>query len=43
MHMMIPLLKTGATLDDMLDLIFIHPALSEILRDAPRDAQSKLK
>lgn len=42
LHMMIPLLKTGATLDDMLDLIFIHPALSEILRDAARDAQSKL-
>ncbi|MDA3924421.1 MAG: dihydrolipoyl dehydrogenase [Kiritimatiellae bacterium] len=43
LHMMIPLLKTGATLDDMLDLIFIHPALSEILRDAARDAQSQLK
>jgi len=43
LHMMIPLLKTGATLDDMLDLIFIHPALPEILRDAARDAQSKLR
>lgn len=43
LHMMIPLLKTGATLDQMLDLIFIHPALPEILRDAARDAQSKLR
>jgi mycothione reductase len=38
LHMMIPLIKSNATLDDMLDLIFIHPALPEILRDAARDA-----
>lgn len=43
LHMMIPLLKCGATLDDMLDLIYIHPALSEILRDAARDALSQIK
>ncbi|MFA7174358.1 MAG: FAD-dependent oxidoreductase, partial [Kiritimatiellia bacterium] len=42
LHMMIPLLKCGATLTEMLDLIYIHPALSEILRDAARDAQAKV-
>ncbi len=43
LHMMIPLLKSRATLNDMLDLIFIHPALPEILRDAARDALTQLK
>ncbi len=38
LHMMIPLIKSHATLSDMLDLIFIHPALPEVLRDAARDA-----
>ncbi|MDD2599193.1 MAG: dihydrolipoyl dehydrogenase [Kiritimatiellae bacterium] len=42
LHMMIPLLKCGATLTEMLDLIYIHPALSEILRDAARDAQAQV-
>ena len=42
LHMMMPLLKSESSLDDMLDLIFIHPALPELLRDAARDAQVKL-
>lgn len=41
-HILILLMKTGGVLDDLLDMIFIHPALPEIVRDAARDAQSKL-
>ncbi len=41
-HILILLMKTGGSLDDLLDMIFIHPALPEIVRDAARDAQAKL-
>jgi len=41
-HMFIMAMKKQSTLDDMLDMIFIHPALPEIARDAARDARSKL-
>ena len=37
-HLFIMAMKTGATLDTLLDTIFIHPALPEIARDAARDA-----
>ncbi|MCF7975659.1 MAG: dihydrolipoyl dehydrogenase [Phycisphaerae bacterium] len=37
-HLFIVAMKTHATLDDLLDMIFIHPALPEIARDAARDA-----
>ena len=33
-HLFIVALKTHATLDDLLDMIFIHPALPEIARPA---------
>ncbi len=41
-HLLILLMKTGGTLDDLLDMIFIHPALPEIVRDAARQAMNKL-
>lgn len=41
-HLFIVAMKTHATLDDLLDMIFIHPALPEIARDAARDARQKL-
>ena len=40
-HLFIMALKKHATLDDLLDLIYIHPALPEIARDAARDAQAQ--
>ena len=41
-HLVILAMKTHATLDDLLDMIFIHPALPEIARDAARDARQQL-
>jgi dihydrolipoamide dehydrogenase len=41
-HLFIVLMKTKGTLDDLLDMIFIHPALPEVARDAARDAAKKL-
>jgi dihydrolipoamide dehydrogenase len=38
-HLFIAMMKTGGGLDQLLDTIFIHPALPEIARDAARDAQ----
>ncbi|KAI9207996.1 mercuric reductase [Polychytrium aggregatum] len=38
-HMCIAYCKMGATLEDMLDTIYIHPALPEIVRNAARDAK----
>ena len=35
-HMLIAYMKMGATIDDMLDTIYIHPALPEIIRNAAR-------
>jgi len=40
-HLFIAMMKTEGTLDDLLDMIFIHPALPEIARDAARDAKSQ--
>ncbi len=40
-HLFIAMMKKEGTLDDLLDMIFIHPALPEIARDAARDAKSK--
>jgi mycothione reductase len=34
-------MKKEGTLDDLLDMIFIHPSLPEIARDAARDAKSR--
>ncbi len=41
-HLFIMAMKVNATLDDLLDMIFIHPALPEIARDAARNAQQRL-
>ncbi len=41
-HLFIVLMKKHGILEDLLDMIFIHPALPEIARDAARDAKSKL-
>jgi mycothione reductase len=37
-HMAIAYMKMGATVDDMMDTIFIHPAINEIFRNAIRKA-----
>jgi len=42
LHMLIVLMKKHGTLDDLLDTIFIHPALPEVARDAARDAAAQL-
>ena len=41
-HMLIMAMKLKGTLDDLLDTIFIHPALPEVVRDAARDARQQL-
>ena len=41
-HVFIMAMKKQATLDDLLDMIFIHPALPEVARDAARDARRRL-
>jgi dihydrolipoamide dehydrogenase len=40
-HLFIAMMKKEGTLDDLLDMIFIHPALPEVARDAARDARSQ--
>jgi len=40
-HLFIAMMKKEGTLDDLLDMIFIHPALPEISRDAARDVKSQ--
>jgi len=39
-HMLIAFMKMEATLDDMLDTIYVHPALPEIVRNAARKART---
>jgi dihydrolipoamide dehydrogenase len=41
-HLFIVLMKKQGTLDDLLDMIFIHPALPEVARDAARNASDRL-
>lgn len=41
-HLFIAMMKMGGTLDDLLDMIFIHPALPEVARDAVRDAARQI-
>ena len=41
-HLFIVAMKTHATLDDLLDMIYIHPALPEVARDAARDAKQRV-
>jgi len=40
-HMFIAFMKMNGTLDDMLDTIFIHPALPEVAKDAVLDARAR--
>jgi dihydrolipoamide dehydrogenase len=41
-HLFIAMMKMKGTLEDLLDMIFIHPALPEVARDAVRDAARQL-
>ncbi len=41
-HMLILAIQMDATLHDLLEMIYIHPALPEIVRNAARDALSKI-
>jgi mycothione reductase len=43
LHMVIALMYKDGTLDDLLNMIYIHPALPEAVRDAARDARDQLK
>ena len=42
-HTVIPTMYKNGTLDDLLNMMYIHPALNEVIRDAARDARAKLK
>ena len=35
-HMLIAYMTMGATVDQLLEMIYIHPALSEVIRNAAR-------
>ncbi len=41
-HLFIAMMKMNGNLDDLLDMIFIHPALPEVARDAARNARRLL-
>lgn len=41
-HMFVLAMTVGATLDDLLHMIYVHPALPEIARNACRNARAKL-
>ncbi|KAJ3209588.1 hypothetical protein HDU67_006071 [Dinochytrium kinnereticum] len=41
-HMCIAYMQMGAKLDDILETIFIHPALHEVVRNAARDAREQM-
>ena len=40
-HLFIAMMKKHGTLDDLMDMIFIHPALAEVARDAVRNAAAQ--
>lgn len=42
LHVVIGLMYKKGTLDDLVNMIYIHPALPEVVRDAARDAHRKL-
>ncbi len=42
-HMLIALMTKEGTLDDLLNMIYIHPALPEIVRNAARQAQAEFE
>ncbi len=37
-HLFVAMMKRNGTVDDLMDMIFIHPALAEVARDSVRDA-----
>lgn len=41
-HLFIAMMKKNGTLNDLMDMIFIHPALAEVARDAVRNGASQL-
>ena len=41
-HLFIAFMKLGGTLEQMMDMIFVHPALPEIARNAVRKARAQL-
>ena len=41
-HMLIVFITMGAKVDDLLKIIYVHPALPEIVRNAARKAQAQL-
>jgi mycothione reductase len=41
-HLFIAMMKKDGTIDDLLDMIFIHPSLPEVARDAVREAGAAL-
>ncbi|MDO8675451.1 MAG: dihydrolipoyl dehydrogenase [Candidatus Omnitrophota bacterium] len=42
-HMVIAFMNKNGTLDDLLNMIYIHPALPEIVRNSARKAEAALK
>jgi dihydrolipoamide dehydrogenase len=42
-HMLIAFMSKDGTLDDLLNMIYIHPALPEIVRNAARKAKSAIE
>jgi dihydrolipoamide dehydrogenase len=42
-HLLIAMMYKKATLDDLLGMIYIHPALPEIVRNAARNAQAEFE
>ncbi len=42
-HMLIAFMSKNSTLDDLLNMIYIHPALPEIVRNAARKAKAALE
>ena len=42
-HMLIAMLSLQADLDDLLKMIYVHPALPEVVRDAARDVRQRLE
>lgn len=42
-HLFVAMMKMKGTLDDLLDMIFVHPALPEVARDAVRNARERAK
>jgi len=42
-HMLIAFMSKDGTLDDLLNMVYIHPALPEIVRNAARKAKIALE